>query len=1174
MSRPRLKFRLLAWLGVVAAGAAWGEKPQVLETTSHHYRIYYAKRDADVAGEVLQVAEAVWPTLARAYDAYDNYQTIDIFLEDPGDYANGDAIYEYSRVEIYLPHLNWVVRGRRNWVGNVTTHEIAHVFSLRQKARLWIFDDATLGGYTFNRQINWGLLLPWVPLVAPSWWVEGIAQFESAQAGFDTWDSQRDMIVRDAWLTHSLPTLGEIETYDGDWLQGERVYNTGFAFLRYLRDRYGLDQVRALAFPKPFFNFDGAVRTVFGKSLPDLYAEWQSTLIDRYGDFQYLPRDTVVDRDITGSFNQSLAFSPDGRYLAWLGNGNREAPLNWIYWKELDGQSAGHSAATVTLPRAPAQKAVPLPENPAQPLVEGFNLPTLLRFAGHPLLRRAAPLPVEYARQPIDRPMGHSEEIYSAGLEFSRDGKRLLTTRNDWYSPYSDIWEYEFRTDKSEAEKWHRLTWNIRASDASYHPILPRTIVFSMFDDGSSNVAVLDSTGRIHQLTRFREGEQVYNPRFTPRGDSIYFTLGIGGREAIAAIPADAPGYDAFASLDDSAQFPDSLYLARGDRIRFETPLGPGSYRDLRFAGDTLLVSSNQRDGVFNVFARLPHDSVLYRLTRDRTQALEPLLRDHTLYFQGYAHQHFTLFRTALTLDSAGVWPAAADSLPVERPKKKDYTKVAETDEPTVRKVAWDISPYLDLSPQFLNDTNLTSLNLNVGLNLALGPLSGGLAQSFGGYLSKRADLETPLDYGAEYAGTWSGVTTWHQRFGWTPNLAYTFTHDVRHLNSNSGIIDTIPTTTGADPARLDDQAQNQVTYAYDMASAFMDLPLNGMRLGPGFIGVLWYGRYWNENVTYDASETATLTDLLTGQQQRFAQNYHLFDASLQRHFFDQVAVQWVVPAFATPLPRYLGFFADLGQWWTRYALDPVPTDSLQAARSLAIAQGQPVPLYEFPQSDFNPWQTDFGWFWSWSAGTHFQVSFQNQFGMFTHKFPTVTDTVAVYPGDDTTVEVPHPNLWVMPYRLGLYMMPGYPYSFIYRGQDVLAGTAMGWAHVQIDVPVKIRKFLPYPSPLSSLNKVQFSLMGDAGAALNRTPDEIAQALENGEQHLLLDYGGKLGVTFLFYHQIPMELYGTVYMPYNQLRSGDAFYGDWAAQGYASPQAYLRNVQEPRYFVGFTIGNL
>jgi hypothetical protein len=521
----------------LGAGAAPAEAQRAQMLQSAHYRVYYAKEHEATAGEILRLSEAVWPTLAKAYDAYDNYQIIDIFLSDRGDVANGSAIYPFSRVEVYLPHMNWVMRGRRNWLGNVLTHELAHVFSLRQKARMWIVSDVVVGGYTFNRSVNYALTLPFIPLAAPNWWVEGIAQFEAEEAGFDVWDSQRDMIVRDAWLTGTLPTLGQIETFDGDWLQGERVYNTGFAFLRYLRSRYGVEKVRELAVPKPLFHFGGAVDKVYGKSLQDLYAEWQSSLEDRYGPFRALPEDKGFDDDIQGTFTQSLAFSPDGRTMAWLGNGDREYPLNWIYWKNVDGSLSGRSAAPVSgqegsrTGHSSADAAVGT-RSPAPALPSGtLNLgSTGALSGGHPAQRPkfnlSAPSPEqpEATRRPAHEhstamvpngrsgeiASGRSAEIGSAGLEFNLDGTRLLTTRNEWDSPYSDIWEYAYNARGSEDEKWHRLTWNERATDAAYHPARRGVVVFSRFHRGSSNVAVLDSTGRIRQLTLFRESQQVY----------------------------------------------------------------------------------------------------------------------------------------------------------------------------------------------------------------------------------------------------------------------------------------------------------------------------------------------------------------------------------------------------------------------------------------------------------------------------------------------------------------------------------------------------------------------------------------------------------------------------------------------------------------------------------------
>jgi hypothetical protein len=108
-----------------------------------------------------------------------------------------------------------------------------------------------------------------------------------------------------------------------------------------------------------------------------------------------------------------------------------------------------------------------------------------------------------------------------------------------------------------------------------------------------------------------------------------------------------------------------------------------------------------------------------------------------------------------------------------------------------------------------------------------------------------------------------------------------------------------------------------------------------------------------------------------------------------------------------------------------------------------------------------------------------------------------VRDSIIVSQANRTEAAYPHPNLWVMPYRL-VFFMPGYPYSFHYRGRDILQGTAMTWTRVQADFPLKIRHYLEPPLPLSSLNKLQLSLIGNAGTALNRTPDKLPGALARG----------------------------------------------------------------------------
>jgi hypothetical protein len=1192
--------RRLSWFGLACLlliGLAQAEKPQVIQ--SPHYRVYFEKKHEAVATEVLQVAERVWPFYAKAYDAYDHYQTIDIFLVDPGDYANGNAIYTFSRVEIYVSHLNWVMRGRSNWIGNVVAHELAHVFTLRRAAKLSAFDDVLLQAYTFNRAVNWSFSTYFIPLVAPTWYVEGIAQFESEAMGYDLWDSQRDMIVRDAYLTKTLPSLAEIETFDGDWVQAERAYNTGFAFLRYLRERFGIEKVRRLAFPKPFFHFGYAVEATFGKPLPVLYQDWQKSLADVYGAYKEKPKDPLADFRIQGSFSQNLAFSPNGQYMAWLGNGDRQYAINWIYWLDIQKGTQGKSAQpTQTQSAAPTQAA---PHSHGEtPRSRGLNGRDFMPWkrpdpSPAPSLRRnLLQNTAESKAEGFTEHQQRSSEFGSSGLEFNAKGNRLLTTRQDMYAAYTDIWEYEFLSAKPEDEKWHRLTWNVRASYPSYHPKFSKTILFVQLFEGSSNLAVLDSSGQIHRLTRFRNGEQCYNPRFTPAGDSIVFTLGRGEHEAIVKISAAAKAYDEFEALRDSSDFADTLSLAKGEKVAFVTAFEKAGIRDLRYQGDTLLFSSNRKSGVYEAYALVPKDTTLYLLTQARTQALEPLIFQGHLYYQGYEKQQFRLFRRPLGMTPVEKWTLPNDSLPTVKPKTKPLSKVFESAEPSIRNVAWGIEPTLTLAPSFLDDTTLSAINVELGLNLAIGPMSGGISQAMEGFLSKRMDFNTPVDYGGTYSGAMSFPGAWHTRFYWQPNIQYSLSH-IQQAHVSNFHEEFANPNVGIDSVWIENSVKVNETYYTDMLFYSSDLPFSGLKSGPGYWQFGSYGRWYRRTTDVEVHQNVSQTPFQQGPTGRvystpfapFSQSWTYYrDAQLHRHFLTATYGQWVTQAVGTALPQFFAVYGSAAKWWTRYAQTDLSVDANLAGEFTKDREpfGESLPI----QGTFNPWQLDLGWTGALSKGENFLAYLSMDVGTFTEKFPQNRDAAHLTSngvGFDTTfASNPDPNLWVMTYRLGLDRMPAYPYNFTYRGDDILSGTALLHTRLEVDIPIKIRKYIDYPSLFSSLNQVQLSLIGDAGLTLDRSPDRLVGMLERGEHHLLTDYGARISGTFFMYHQIPMTVFAQVFMPYNELKASKLYNLDYpratpiagpgsnAAQDRHDRDQYMKLVKNPRYFVGLTVG--
>jgi hypothetical protein len=1094
----------------------------------------------------------------------------------------------------------------------VVTHELAHVFTLRRAARLSPFDWVNVYGHTYNSRdrINYSFALPWVPLIAPNWYIEGVAQFEAEQHGNDNYDSQREMLLRDAWLTGTLPTLEYIETFEPTelWIQGERVYNTGYAFLRYLRDRYGADRVRRLAFAKPLFNFSSSVEAAFGRSLPDLYRDFLNSLDEKYASFKELPKDPVADPDMPGSYQQNLAFSPDGKYMAWIGNDDtRRFPANWIFWKPVKGGAPSKSSSPVSAePQPSPQSPPPLPDpnpNPGEPVPEGqvrmssapsaipgFAMfrspnPALAVGRGRILARPRVGHSLSPART-IERNHGltRSREFGSEGLEFNRDGTRLLTTRVDPdYSTYTDLWEYDFLSNRPEEEKWRRLTWEERASYPSYHPA-GKEIVFVRKYAGSTNLAVLDSAGRVGLLTRFTRGEQVYNPRYTPGGDSIYFTLQVDDKEAIAVISARAARFDVFAALRDSALFPDSVNVASDQAVVLATPLRNESIRNLRFAGDTLLWSSNlsgEGPGVYDVYARLPGDAAVYRATRARTQALEPLVHGGDLYYQGYQRQRFLIFKRPLVLTATGDSLAAPfGTLTNAKPPAPEYAKAFDTSATGSPRIAHEIVPFLSVAPQFIED-NRTYTDVALGLSVSVGDALGNWSQSAAAAVTKRADLRTPLNYRLSYSGLFNFGAIRHTRLTWPLQLGYSLYHDF--YQSEDVYRDRGGFREGIDTVSYSRRQTYSTENRRNWFNASFPLP--------------YYfhldGAYFSQTVDQDFSEDLVFKVENTGEviSQGTPKTKVLSDASQHRHL--NAGLNWgrTWSMLGTYLPTAAGVWASGRKWWATYQSGFLAADTL-LKQSLS-QEGKAAPEFVLQQSKFSPWSLDLGTGAVWSHGKAFSVFANLQGGLFLNKFPTTVDSSTTPDGGIALTEDTSPSLWIMTYQLGYSLMPGYPYNFRYRGRDLMEGTSFAWMQYGVDIPIPLGAFLP-GLPTTSFRQMSLTAVSNLGTTLITPADRILSTLENRRHHLLVDFGLRLAANFRIYHQFPFTVYAQGFVPWNRLKASRLYAEDYGRtpprvlerDGNGNPtlletpaqndardrENHIQLVKEPRFYVGFQVG--
>ena len=65
---------------------------------------------------------------------------INIVVKDDEDFANGGAYFYDNKIEISATNLDFEFRSYSDWLWNVITHELTHIYSIKQamKAPRWI----------------------------------------------------------------------------------------------------------------------------------------------------------------------------------------------------------------------------------------------------------------------------------------------------------------------------------------------------------------------------------------------------------------------------------------------------------------------------------------------------------------------------------------------------------------------------------------------------------------------------------------------------------------------------------------------------------------------------------------------------------------------------------------------------------------------------------------------------------------------------------------------------------------------------------------------------------------------------------------------------------------------------------------------------------------------------
>jgi Tol biopolymer transport system component len=485
--------------------------------TTEHFRVHYHQGEQWTAQQVAQIAEEVYPHITGLY----HYEPgiVDFIVKDNEDFANGAAYYYDNKVELWATNLEFGLRGTTEWLRNVVTHEYTHIVSIGAAMKMprripaiyfqaITFEDEkrpdVLTGYP-----NGIVSYPYVGVIMPPWFAEGVAQYQSPTKQTDCWDTHRDMILRAAILDDKMLTYDEMGYFGHGSLGNEQVYDHGYGLVRYIELTYGPDAIRRITNELSDFNrmsIDGALKKVTGKTGEQLYEGWKVYLEARYEEqlkqVRANPREGWI---LAGDGNVTISpsFSPDGKRVAFLSNKGSVYARTSLYLIDRDGKNLKKLQPDVT------------------------SKPT-----------------------------------------FSPDGKKIVYARhrraNLYNAMLSDIHVYDLERGKEK-----RITHKLRASQPSYSPDGQR-IVCVLNADGTHRLAVMGTDGENMRVIYEREkGTQFYNPQFSPDGDRILFGIFEGQTRHIAVIDTDGGNFRYLVRSQNDER--DARWLADGGAIVFSS---------------------------------------------------------------------------------------------------------------------------------------------------------------------------------------------------------------------------------------------------------------------------------------------------------------------------------------------------------------------------------------------------------------------------------------------------------------------------------------------------------------------------------------------------------------------------------------------------------------------------
>lgn len=471
--------------------------------STEHFKIYYYKEAKELAEQGAYFAEEQYKNLVQKFN-HSLYDTVPIIFyaspthfkqtnTSPGFIPDGvGGFFEFVKGRVVIPF-----EGSIGQFQHVIAHELVHVFMTSK-----ILSQLKVHGQISER-------------MPPLWFTEGLAEYWSTK-----WDTQAEMVLKDAVINNYIVGLDDWENFYGTYL----MYKLGQKVLEYIAANYGEDKILQL---QENFWMDDNFSTVMEKTIGKDYKSFDRDFL-YYLKKMYLP--DYADHDNPSQVSKNI-FSAGFAHKPTFSDFNKKKEIYYI------GNQTGYTSIYKTSLSQRGQGELVVKGESSDEFEQFHFFRTGLDVSSKGTL--------VFITQKGDRDALHLYDITKDKLisdfsfdnivnigspSWSKDGKLLAFPATD-FGGRSDLYILNVET-----EQLTRLTNDYYDErDPDFSPD-GKYIVFSSdrttFGMNKYNLFLYNlSTNGITYLTI---GDQIdYNPRFSPDGSKVVFTSTATGEQNI-----------------------------------------------------------------------------------------------------------------------------------------------------------------------------------------------------------------------------------------------------------------------------------------------------------------------------------------------------------------------------------------------------------------------------------------------------------------------------------------------------------------------------------------------------------------------------------------------------------------------------------------------------------------